>query len=242
MLSEEGASVVVNDAGPDTSSGPADQVVQEIASMGGASFAGREDVSLMSGAESLVQAALDEFGRLDVLVNSAGAPAPRRIQETTPEEFDNAIRINLRGTFMPCKFASVHFRQQRSGRIVNITSDAGLGDGGRSSYAAASEGIVGLTRTVARDLGKYGVTCNAVSPGEAGHARGPAEPEEVAALAVLLCGDTLPNVNGRVFGAGGGDIWLYEDPSVALSVHRWGAFTVDELDRLLPGNLTLGTP
>ena len=127
LLAEEGASVVVNDAGPETPSGPADQVAQEIASTGGASLASRDDVSLMSGAESVIQSALDAYGRLDVLVNSADAPAPRGIKEMMPEDFDNAVRNNLRGTFMPCKFASVHFRQQRSGRIVNITSDAGLG-------------------------------------------------------------------------------------------------------------------
>ena len=169
LLAEEGASVVANDLGCEvdgtgSSHVPADQVVEEIKARGGNAVASYDNVALMEGGESVVKAAVDSFGQLDVLVNCAGILRDRMIHQMTPEEFDQVVRNNVKGTFAPTKFAAVLFRRQRSGRIVNMTSNAGLGDIGRSNYAAASEAIVGLTRTVARDLGKYGVTCNGVSP------------------------------------------------------------------------------
>ena len=118
----------------------------------------------MEGAESVVQQAIDEFGHLDILVNSAGTIRDRMIYQMNESDFDTVIQMNLKSVFAPTKFASILFRQQRSGRVLNITSDAGLGDIGRSNYAAATEGIVGLTRTIARDMGRYGVICNAISP------------------------------------------------------------------------------
>ena len=132
-----------------------------------------------------------------------------RSQETTPEEFERMVRRNVKGTFVPTKFASIQFRQQRSGRIVNVTSDAGLGSSGMSAYAAASEAIVGFTRTVARDIGKYGVTCNAVSLAAGQHRNGI---ENAAALTVLLCTEAAPNANGYVFGADVGSIYVYSNP------------------------------
>ena len=101
-----------------------------------------------------------------------------------PGDFDRVVSANVKAVFAPTKFAAVRFRQQRSGRIVNLTSDAGLGVPGASAFSAASEAVVGMTRTVARDLGKYGVTCNALCVGE--------RPEGAAALAALLCTELLP--------------------------------------------------
>ncbi|MBI4339170.1 MAG: SDR family NAD(P)-dependent oxidoreductase [Chloroflexi bacterium] len=169
LLAEERASVVVNDLGCDvdgtgSSPVPADQVVAEIRARGGAAVASYQDVSAMAGGEALVQKAVDTYHRLDVLVNSVGIRRDRLIWEMTPEDFDAVIRGSLKAVFTPTKFACILFRQQRSGRIVNITSDAGMGAIGMSNFAAASEGIVGMTRTIARDMGRYGITCNAVSP------------------------------------------------------------------------------
>ena len=145
-----------------------------------------------------------------------------------------------------------------------MTSAAGLGDPGRSNYAAASEAIIGLTRTVARDLGKYGVTCNAISPSAttrlfprssapASPAEGtelgpeswegpgaPDDPANVAPLAVLLCTDAVPNANGYVFGVHGGSIYLYSNPSIERSIHKWGTFTMDEMDALVPKTIAAG--
>ena len=169
LLAEEGASVVVNDMGGDvdgtgSSTAPADGVVAEIQARGGNAVANYDNMALMSGGEALIQQAADAYGQVDILVNSAGMLRDRMIWQMTPEDWDRVILHNAKATFTATKFACILFRQQRGGRIVNMTSDAGLGDVGRSNYAAASEAIVGLTRTVGRDMGRYGVTCNAISP------------------------------------------------------------------------------
>ena len=249
LLAAEGASVVVNDLGFDadgtgTSAAPADRVVSDIESAGGSAVANYDDVSDMEGGERLIETALDVFGRLDALVNAATVKVDKRIDEMAPQEFDHVVRLNVRGTFVPTKFAAVVFRKQRSGRIVSFTSDAGLGQPGSANYAASSEAIVGMTRSVARDLGKYGVTCNAVSvsgpSGPAARWAGPGEPddpENAAPLAVLLCTESLPSVNGRVFGISGGDVHLYSEPTVERSIHKWGTFDLEDLDVLAPARL-----
>ena len=273
LLAEEGASVVVNDLGcaedgMGSSKEPADRVVEEIKSSSGRAVAHHGNAAKMSTGEGLVRTALDAFGGLDILVNSVGVLADREISQMTAEDFDRVVESNVKGTFVPTRYAAVQFRQQRSGRIVNMTSDAGLGDPGRSNYAAASEAIIGLTRTVARDLGKYGVTCNAISPsattrlfphslGAQAPAEGtelatltgpewwegpdaPDDPANVAPLAVLLCTDAVPNANGYVFGVHGGSIYLYSNPSIERSIHKWGTFTMEEMDALVPKTIAAG--
>ena len=281
LLAEEGASVVVNDLGSDidgtgSSHGPADQVVAEIRSKGGKAEPNYDNVADMDGGENLIRTAVDTYGQVDVLVNSVGVLRDRMIFQMTPEEFDRVIRNNVKGTFAPTKYAAILFRQQRSGRIVNMTSDAGLGEIGRSNYAAASEGVIGLTRTAGRDLGRYGVTCNAISPmvetrlfpgtvdeyrvaqgpeptpaQRAGIGPSPAvyewegpgspdDPENVAPLAVYLCTYASPNINGFVFGVRGGSIFLYSNPAIARTLNKWGRFTMDEMDVLVPKMLGTG--
>ena len=281
LLAEEGASVVVNDLGSDvdgtgSSHVPADQVVAEIRSKGGKAEPSYDNVAAMEGGENLVRTAVDAYGQVDVLVNSVGILRDRMIFQMSPEEFDRVIRNNVKGTFAPTKYAAILFRQQRSGRIVNMTSDAGLGETGRSNYAAASEGIIGLTRTTGRDLGRYGVTCNAISPmvetrlfpgtvdeyriaqgpeptpaQRAGIGPSPAvddwdgpgspdDPENVAPLAVYLSTYASPNINGFVFGVRGGSIFLYSNPSIERTLNKWGQFTMDEMDVLVPKMLGTG--
>ncbi|MEC9278599.1 MAG: SDR family oxidoreductase, partial [Chloroflexota bacterium] len=140
-----------------------DSVVEEIQSSGGNASANYADVSTMDGGEGLIQAAVDTYGGLDVLVNSAGSLRDRMIYQMTPDDFDSVMKNNAKSAFTTTKFAAILFRQQRSGRIVNMVADSGLGDVGRSNYAAATEAIIGLTRTTAKDLGKYGITANAIS-------------------------------------------------------------------------------
>ena len=169
LMAEEGAKVVVNDLGAEvdgtgSSHEPADGVVAEIRARGGEASANYDNIALMDGGEAVIQQAVDQYGQLDVLVNSAGMLRDRMIFQMTPDDWDRVLRNNTKAAFTTCKYAAIIFRQQRSGRIVNMVSDAGLGDVGRSNYSAASEGIVGLTRTVGRDLGRYGVTANAISP------------------------------------------------------------------------------
>ena len=171
LLAAEGAKVVVNDLGggqdgdaADAGSGPADAVVQEIRDAGGDAVANYESVADMAGAERIVQAALDSFDRLDILVNNAGILRDRMIYNIPEDEWDRVVGVHLKGHFACIRFASQIFRQQRWGRIVNTSSEAGLGSMGQASYGAAKEGIAGLTRTVAKDLGRYNVTCNAIRP------------------------------------------------------------------------------
>ena len=169
LLAEEGAKVVVNDlGGSETGEGadsrPADEVVAEIVAAGGEAVANYDSVAAMEGGERMVQTAIDAFGRLDILINNAGILRDRMVFNMTEAEWDSVIDVHLKGHFTTTKFASLVFRQQRSGRIVNTSSESGLGNMGQANYAAAKEGIVGLTRTCALDLGRYGVTVNAIRP------------------------------------------------------------------------------
>ena len=280
LLAEEGASVVVNDLGCEVdgtgaSHVPADTVVSEIQDRGGQATANYENVMEMSGGESVVQTAADTYGKVDILVNSIAIMKDRMIYQMTQEDWDEVVNNNIKGFFTPTRFACILFRQQRSGRIVNLTSDAGLGAVGTSNYSAASEGIVGFTRTVARDMGRYGVTCNAISamartrlfPGLVSEYRegsagltpedvagicpspairrwegvgSPDDAENVAPLAVLLCTDLVPNLNGYVLGVRGGSIYLYSNPQIERSIHKMGRYTMDEMDVLVPKMIAAG--
>ncbi len=169
LLAQEGARVIVNDFGGSTAGeggdqSPADEVVHEIKKMGGDGAANYGNVANAEDGEAMVKQALDTFGRLDILVNNAGILRDRMIFNMSEGEWDAVIAVHLKGHFTVTRPASLVFRQQRSGRIVNTSSESGLGNMGQANYAAAKEGIVGLTRTLALDLGKYGVTANAIRP------------------------------------------------------------------------------
>ena len=271
LLAEEKASVVVNDLGCEvdgtgSSREPADGVVTEIARNGGKAVASYQDTSTMSGGEAVVKKAMEAYGRLDILVNSAGVRQDRMIFQMRPEEWDAVIRNTLKAAFTTTRYACIVMRQQRGGRIVNLTGDAGLGAIGMSNQAAASEGVIGLTRTVARDMGRYGVTCNAVSvraktrlfPGTVemyrhsgarptpdqragiGVPGAPDDPESVATLVAYLCTDGAPNANGYVFGVRGGDIYVYTNPEIERSIAKRGMFTLEELEDLVPRTISQG--
>ncbi|MDY6834554.1 MAG: SDR family oxidoreductase [Chloroflexota bacterium] len=169
LLANEGAKVVVNDFGGETdgtggSSSPADEVVAEIKGNGGIALANYDSVATTEGGKNIIQTATDNYSRIDVLVNVAGILRDRMIFNMTPEEWDAVLKVHLYGHFNCTQPACVIMRQQKSGRIINFASSSGLGNMGQANYAAAKEGIVGLTRTVARDMGRYGVTCNAIRP------------------------------------------------------------------------------
>jgi 3-oxoacyl-[acyl-carrier protein] reductase len=169
LLASEGCRLVINDlggspAGEGKDTSPADDVVAEIKKMGSDAVANYDNVASMEGGERMVKTALDAFGRLDILVNNAGILRDRMIFNMSEEEWDAVVAVHLKGHFTATKHASLVFRQQRSGRIVNTSSESGLGNMGQGNYSAAKEGIVGLTRTLALDLGRYGVTANAIRP------------------------------------------------------------------------------
>ncbi|MBI2913121.1 MAG: SDR family oxidoreductase [Chloroflexi bacterium] len=272
LLAQEGASVVVNDPGVNADGtgfdqGPAEQVAAEIRQAGGTAVANYDSVADAQGGESMVRQCVDTFGRIDILVNVAGILRDRMVFNMTDEEWDAVIATHLKGHFNTIKPASLLMRQQRYGRIVNFSSGSGLrGNSGQANYGAAKAGIVGLTRVVARDLGRYGVTCNAIAPGaitrmtaavpdtarEVRAARGMAQagatlprlvdmtPEHVAPMTVWLCTDEAWNVNGKVFYVAGGVVSLASDEAPFRQVAKDGKWTPAELAALVPTQLMFG--
>jgi NAD(P)-dependent dehydrogenase (short-subunit alcohol dehydrogenase family) len=177
MLAAEGAKVVVNDLGGSRDgtggdAGPAQQVVDEIAAAGGEAVANTDDVSSWPGAATLVRQAVDTFGGLDVLVNNAGILRDRMLFSMTEDEWDAVVKVHLKGTFVTSRHAAAHWRDRakageaNDARIVNTTSVAGLyANQGQTNYGAAKAGIATFTQIAALEMGRYGVTVNAVAPG-----------------------------------------------------------------------------
>jgi NAD(P)-dependent dehydrogenase (short-subunit alcohol dehydrogenase family) len=253
LLASEGASVVVNDLGAavdgsGTDSGPAHDVVAEIAEAGGKAVASGADISVFAAAESLVQTAIEEFGRLDILVNVAGILRDRMVFNMTEQEWDDVIRVHLKGTFNTTRFASAHWRSLRDesaqNRIINFTSVSGLhGAPGQPNYAAAKMGIVGLTWSSARALAKYGVTVNAISPGAAtrmtatvptGRLRGRPGPDEwspdnVAPIVAYLASERSGWITGRIIHSSGYEVSLYSNPEPVVRIVGTGPWQPDAL-------------
>ncbi len=272
LLAEEGANVVVNDPGVNSDGtghddGPADQVVAEIKKASGNAVANHDTVATAEGGENMVRQCVDAFGRIDILMNVAGILRDRMIFNMSEEEWDAVIDVHLKGHFNTIRPASILMRQQRYGRIVNFSSISGLrGISGQSNYGAAKAGIAGLTRVVSRDLGKYGVTCNAISPGAAtrltatvpdsarqlraatqqGQMTQPpvqvvqATPEHVAPMSVWLCTDDAWNVNGKVFYVAGGVVSLAHEETPIQSIQKNGMWSIEELASVVPGQLMHG--
>jgi NAD(P)-dependent dehydrogenase (short-subunit alcohol dehydrogenase family) len=233
----EGASVVVNDLGVglDGAPGPgspAHRVVEEIRAAGGEAVAHGADIATSAGAESLVAAALETYGRLDTLVNNAGFLRDRMLVNLDEDDWDAVLRVHLKGHFLPLKHAAAHWRAEAKAgrtpvaRIVNTSSGAGLlGSVGQGNYSAAKAGIVGLTLVAAAELGRYGVQVNAVAPAartrmtEGTFAETMAAPDSgfdamapgnVSPLVVWLGSAASAGVTGRVFEAEGGRITVME--------------------------------
>lgn len=171
-LAEAGAAIIVNDIGGDHGKGsPADEVVAEIAAAGGRAVADHHSVGDWKEAAAIVATAVSEFGRLDIVVNNAGITRDRMLTSSTEEDFDLTIAVHLKGTYAMCHHAANHWRAESkagrpvSGRIINTTSGTGMfGNVGQSAYGAAKAGIIGITLSIARELRRYGVTVNAISP------------------------------------------------------------------------------
>ncbi len=253
LLASEGASVVVNDLGSEvdgsgSDAGPAGQVVEEIAAAGGKAVANGADVSDHAAAEALVGSAIEQFGRLDVLVNVAGILRDRMVFNMSEKEWDDVIRVHLRGTFNTTKFAAGHWRSirdaQAQNRIINFTSVSGLhGAPGQPNYAAAKMGIVGLTYSCANALRAYGVTTNAISPGaatrmtdsvptERRRSRVSADewsPDNVAPVVAYLASERSGWINGRVVHSSGYEIALYSNPEPEIRLIGTGPWDADSL-------------
>jgi NAD(P)-dependent dehydrogenase (short-subunit alcohol dehydrogenase family) len=233
LFAREGAAVVVNDLGVELdgrggSSGPAGEVVEEIRGQGGRAVANGADVADWKQAAALVAAAIEAFGRLDVVVNNAGFVRDRMFVNAGEEEWDAVVRVHLKGHFCVARHAAAHWRDQAKAgrpvdaRIVNTSSGAGLqGSVGQSAYSAAKAAIAGLTLVQAAELGRYGITANAIAPSArtrmtetvfADMMRRPAEgfdamaPENVSPLVVWLGSPEARDVSGRVFEIAGGSL------------------------------------
>jgi len=253
LLASQGASVVVNDLGAaldgsGADAGPAGQVVEEITAEGGKAIANGADVSDHAAAEALIGAAIEQFGRLDVLVNVAGILRDRMVFNMTEQEWDDVIRVHLRGTFNTTKFAAAHWRSIRDpeaqNRIINFTSVSGLhGAPGQPNYAAAKMGIVGLTYSCANALRAYGVTTNAISPGAATRMtesvptdrrrpRASADewsPDNVAPVVAYLASEHSGWINGRIVHSSGYEIALYSNPEPEIRIIGTGPWDADSL-------------
>jgi NAD(P)-dependent dehydrogenase (short-subunit alcohol dehydrogenase family) len=256
-FARQGAKVVVNDLGAEAdgtggSTGPAGEVVDAIRGAGGEAVANGDDVAEWEGAQRLVQTAVDSFGRLDVLVNNAGFLRDRMIVSTSEEEWDAVIRVHLKGHFAPTRFAAAYWReQQKAGeavdaRVINTSSGAGLmGSVGQGTYSAAKAGIAALTMVESAELGRYGVTANAIAPAartrmtEAvfadtmaqpeGDAFDAMAPENVAPLVVWLGSADSKGITGRVFEVEGGILSVADGWQHGTSVDKGARWDPAEL-------------
>jgi NAD(P)-dependent dehydrogenase (short-subunit alcohol dehydrogenase family) len=224
-LARHGAKVVVNDvgAGRDGSGQdktPAEQVVAEIEDLGGDAASNADDISSWDGAAGLVQQALDTYGGLDVLINNAGILRDRMLFSMSEDEWDAVIRVHLKGTFAPSRHAAEYWRQRskdghaNDARLINTTSVSGLyANPGQTNYGAAKAGIAGFTQIAAQELGRYGVTVNAIAPGAVTRLtedlpmpddiRSRFSPESVAPVVTWLASADSADVTGQVIEASG---------------------------------------
>jgi NAD(P)-dependent dehydrogenase (short-subunit alcohol dehydrogenase family) len=219
LLAERGARVVVNDIGGSVSGegadkGPAEKVAEEIRSAGGEAVADGNSVSTAEGGEAVVQTALDNFGRIDIVVNNAGILRDKTFHHTTPDLLEPVIDVHLKGAFYVTRPAWLKMREQNYGRVVNTSSNSGiLGNFGQSNYGAAKMGLVGFTRILAAEGAKYNIKVNAIAPlartrmteEVLGKLVERLNPEFVSPVVAFLAHDDVP-VTGEVFTVGGGRV------------------------------------
>ena len=244
----QGARVVVNDlgasvAGEGADAGPAQRVVEEIRAAGGQATASTDSVSDVTGANRIVQTALDVFGRIDVVVNNAGILRDRFFHKMSADEFDAVIKVHLYGGFYVSRAAANHFKEQGSGAYVHMTSTSGLiGNLGQANYAAAKLGIAALSKSIALDMQKFNVRSNCIAPFAWSRMIGsiPTEtpeekarvariqqmtPAKIAPVAVYLASDAAQGVSGQIFAVRNNEIFLMSQPRPERSVHRSEGWT-----------------
>ncbi|HEY8518243.1 MAG TPA: SDR family NAD(P)-dependent oxidoreductase [Candidatus Binatia bacterium] len=246
-LAREGAAVVVNDVGASldgrgSDQDPAAQVCREIEGFGGRAVPNYDSVSDYKAAKNIIQTALDTFGRIDILVNNAGIVRDRSIMKMTEEDFDAVIAVHLKGSFNCGSHAIPHMREQGFGRIINITSSAGLrGNFGQTNYSAAKAALMGITFTWSIELAKYGITVNALAPSGMtrmvssmpGMESRPVSPEMNpdlnGPLVAFLASDRAAHVNGQIFGRRGYAFTIFQTPRPIASMYKEGGFTAQEI-------------
>ncbi|HID94606.1 MAG TPA: SDR family oxidoreductase [Candidatus Latescibacteria bacterium] len=160
-LAEEGAKIVVNDINEEN----ANKVVDEIKSKGSDAVGVIVDITKMDNAKKLIDTGVEKFGQIDILVNNAGLNRDMLIKDMTEKDWDDVVDLDLKATFFCCKFASQYMVERKYGKIINISSRAWLGNPGQANYSAAKAGVIGLTKALCMELGRYNITVNAVAPG-----------------------------------------------------------------------------
>ena len=264
LFAQQGAKVVVNDLGGGGTGGGADEsvaqaVVEEIRSAGGEAVAETSSVASIAGGQALIDAAMSAFGRIDILSNNAGVVRPRRIEAMTEKDWETLHDVTLKGYFATIRAAAPILIRQRCGVIINKGSASGFGHYGMANYAAAKEGVIGLTGSVARELGEHGVRCNSIRPlaslslmgtpelfGLLKHVQEdlgvpalwnrmmagspvPLRAENVAALTVWLCMEGAKDVNGRDFFIAGGEIGIFPEPELLRAAFNPQRWDLDSL-------------
>ena len=253
-LARAGAAVVVNDLGvaldgQPADGSPAEQVVAEIVAAGGRAMANHDSVAEWAGACAMVKAAVDGFGRIDTVVNNAGNLRDVYFHKMSPDDFDAVIAVHLKGSFNVSRAAAPFFKEQASGAYVHMTSTSGLiGNFGQANYAAAKLGIVGLSKSIALDMQRFGVRSNAVAPfawtrmidsipSETPEQQKRVEglkklvPEKIAPFIVALASDAGAAVTGQIFAVRNNEISLFSQPRPIRTAHTaegWTAETIAE--------------
>jgi NAD(P)-dependent dehydrogenase (short-subunit alcohol dehydrogenase family) len=258
LLAQEGARVVVCDIGASlqgagTDAGPAQDVVDEIRKSGGEATASTLSIAEPKNADTIVQAALEAFGRVDILVNNAGILRDVIFHKMSWSDWSDVIAVHLHGAFNMSRACASHFREQSSGAFVHMTSTSGLiGNFGQANYMAAKLGIMGLSRGIALDMQRFKVRSNAIAPfawtrmidsipvaSEEDERRierfQQMTPEKVAPLVVYLASDRAEGISGQVFAVRNNEVFLFNQPRPIRSLHRSDGWTPERLDQQLKG-------
>jgi len=253
-LAKAGAAVVVNDlgvsiTGENAEGSPAEQVAAEIKALGGKAVANHDSVADWDGACAMVKSAVDNFGRIDAVVNNAGNLRDVYFHKMSPEDFDAVIAVHLKGSFNTSRAAAPFFKEQGSGAYVHMTSTSGLvGNFGQANYSAAKLGIVGLSKSIALDMQRFGVRSNAVAPfawtrmidsiptdtpEQQKRVNGlkKLDANKIAPFVVALCSDQGAKVTGQIFAVRNNEIFLFSQPRPIRAAHTadgWTPETVAE--------------
>jgi NAD(P)-dependent dehydrogenase (short-subunit alcohol dehydrogenase family) len=255
LFAREGAKVVVNDLGgaedgSGADAGPAHAVVEEIKALGGEAVASTDSVSDFQGAERIIQTAVDAFGDMNVLVNNAGILRDRMLVNMSEAEWDDVIRVHLKGHFAPLHFAAAYWRDRSKAgpdvkaAVVNTSSTSGLFNNvGQTNYGAAKTGITSLTIIAQKELDRYGVRVNAIAPAAMTRLIGTIpgrdqqqdagewssmDPANIAPFVAYLCTSDCP-IKGRIFLVRAGDVSLFQPFAIIDEIHKDGQWTIEEL-------------
>ncbi|AOR78877.1 SDR family NAD(P)-dependent oxidoreductase [Novosphingobium resinovorum] len=258
-MAKAGAAVVVNDLGValtgegEESASPAEQVVEEIRALGGQAVANHDSVAEWDGAQAMVQAAIDSFGRIDAVVNNAGNLRDVIFHKMEPEDFRAVIDVHLMGSFHTSRAAAPFFKDQGSGAFVHMTSSTGLvGNFGQANYAAAKLGIVGMSKCIAIDMQRFGVRSNAVAPWawtrmvssiptdtpeQQKRVEGlkKLDADKIGPFCAALCSDGGKDVTGQVFGVRNNEIYLFSQSRPIRTAHTAEGWTPETItERVFP--------